>query len=161
MLAQEIIIETPPDMLGRVVSVLALVIAVLTAWVTYWQGRVIRKIETREHEWEAEDRISAHVQVTSETERYLFMTPDGKKHREARYWLYLKNTGRAVARNVSWVADEGVEITAPITKLEELHPGENFDLGVGLALNIKPGWTFSMAWTDDRGRHETERRIGL
>lgn len=82
LLAQEITVVTQADpwMIGT--SLAAVAIAVTSLVWTWRQGLAIRNIETREHEWQSEDRISAYVQVTGETERHLFMTPDGRKHRD-------------------------------------------------------------------------------
>jgi len=49
VLAQEITVNVPADPVGRIVSVLALVVAVVAAGATYWQGRAIRRICSGHH----------------------------------------------------------------------------------------------------------------
>lgn len=157
VLAQEITVNVPADPVGRIVSVVALVVAVLTAGVTYWQGRVIRRIETREHEWQAIDRISASVEVTTHRFRETY-AKDGRVHHNTREWLRLRNSGRAPARDVSWEAEIDV-LLGNRASLEILHPGEHYDVYYAMSIADPPGWLFTVEWTDDRDRHSTQRRI--
>jgi hypothetical protein len=158
VLAQQIVVQTPPDTLGRLVSVLALVVAVTAAWVTYWQGKAIRSIETEAHEWQKVDRVSASIEVTAHRDRLTYLK-DGRPHRDEWNWLRLRNSGRVPARDVQWRAE--INVLNGRDSLEILHPGEHYDVDLVMALGMGPGWLFSVAWTDDRGRQETERRISV
>ena len=157
LLAQEIVVRTPPDQVGRVVSVVALIVAVMTAWVTYWQGRVIRKIESTEHEWEKIDRVSASIEVTAQRYQETYLK-DGRVVHDRQSWLRLRNTGRALAHDVKWASENDVLVDER-DSLELLHPGEHYDVYFALSLADGPGWLFTVSWTDDRGRQSTERRI--
>lgn len=160
VLAQEVTVNVPPDLVGRSVSVLALVVAVATAWVTYWQGREIRNIETREHEWQQIDRISASIEVTSHAERYEQHWPDGRVNDHERWWLRLRNSARTAARDVEWLI-EGKQVRLHATRptLEILHPGEHYDVGYSKMMGAEQDFVYTVEWTDDRGRHSTQRRI--
>lgn len=48
VLAQELTVSVPPDPVGSIVRVLALVVAAGTEVLTFIQGQAIKKIETRE-----------------------------------------------------------------------------------------------------------------
>lgn len=158
VLAQEIIVEVPPDTVGRIVSVLALVVAVLAAGATYAQGRVIRRIETTEHEWEKVDRLSASVEVTAQRFQETYVK-DGHVVHSGQTWLRLRNTGRVIAREVEWGAEKEKLLLGDRRSIEELHPGEHFDVYYVMTFGDSPAWVFTVSWTDKRGRHTTERRI--
>lgn len=69
-MAQEITVVTETDPLTLWVSVIAVAVALGATVLTYLQGRAIRQIESREHEWEAEDRRSAAIRLLPQIERY-------------------------------------------------------------------------------------------
>lgn len=70
LLAQEITVVTETDPLTLWVSVIAVAVALGAAVLTYLQGRATRRIDSREHEWEAEDRRTAAIWVLPQSERY-------------------------------------------------------------------------------------------
>lgn len=158
--AQEIVVQVPSDTVGRIVSVLALVVAVFAAGATYAQGRAIRKIETAQHEWEKVDRVSASIEVTSHQDTTKYVVKD-QVRRDHQSWLRLRNTGRAPAHDVAWSSELPKAMLGDRASLEVLHPGEHFDVHYALSMGDAPGWLFTVGWTDDRGRHSTERRISL
>lgn len=158
VLGQEIVVETLPDTLGRIVSVLALVVAVGTAWFTFWQGRAIRRIETTEHEWQKVDRTSASVEVTAHHFQETYVKDDRVVH-SRQDWLRLRNSGRALAREIEWSAENDSLLLGERRSLEELHPGEHFDIYFAMTLADAPGWMFTVVWIDERGRQATQRRI--
>ena len=156
LLAQEITVVTETDQLTLWVSVVAVAVALGAAVLTYVQGRAIRQIESREHEWEAEGRRSAAIRVLPQSERYsedLF--GDNRSRRET--WIRLRNTGRAKARNVEWsITDNGPKLLAQRSSLKVIHPGEYYDITYRKFLGSKPDPVFTVSWSDELGRHTTE-----
>lgn len=159
------------DTTNLIISALSLVVALGAAGaVTYVgvltirQGRVINKIETREHEWEQQDRISAHLEVTRHTVRHAT---------SSSYMLYarIRNTGRAPAHNIVFITglyvdDPGRELpdgivedaedalTGVLSKVDVIHPGEFIDLPMRLRTYTgQDGIEFKVGWTDARGDH--------
>ena len=124
---------------------------------TYLQGRAIRQIERREHEWEAEGRRSAAIRVLPQSERYsedLF----GDNHSRRVTWIRLKNTGRAEARDVEWsTTDNGLRFHAQRSSLEVIHSGEYYDISYVRVMGSEPDPVFTVSWSDELGRHTTER----
>lgn len=169
LLAQElppvdVTVETSTDPVSLVVSLLAVTIAAASFVVTWRQGQAIRNIEIREHEWQAVDRMSAHIEVTRMRES----VPDAfegsaKYHR--RNWIRLRNTGRARAENIVWSDIPGASgrevLNVERRNLDELHPGEHFDLMLVIVIADPPECDFSVSWSDGNGRHTTSRVINL
>lgn len=154
------------------IPALAVVISVAAVVTTYLQGRAIRRIETREHEWEARDRTSAQIRVTRESYQYpTTIVPHGTTGNVPTFrneWIIrLTNTGRAVATEVMWAEYDQTEETdtlnlfhSEITALAELHPGEHFDLPMSPRSNLgEKAVTFAVTWKDERGDHTTRRLI--
>lgn len=101
VLAQE---AAAPDVVGRIVSVSAVAIAAASLVWSWWQGRALRRIETTKHEWETIDRLSASVEVTAQHHRETYIK-DGRITHSSQSWLQLRNSGRAIARDVEWEAE--------------------------------------------------------
>jgi len=158
VLAQEITVNVPPDPVGRIVSVAAVVLALASLVYTAWQGQALRRLETTQHEWEQVDRISAAIEVTSHVHRQTYLNDD-RVTRSRTNWLRLRNSGRAIARDVRWGGE--IDDLGNRNSLEELYPGEHYDIYLALTLADAPGWLFKVEWADDRGRHSTPRRISL
>jgi hypothetical protein len=156
--AQEVVVEAPPDPISIAVSVVAVAIAATSLLVTGRQGREIRNIETREHEWQAIDRRSAYIQVVPMSETY--PTNSARGH-GVRMWIRLSNTGRSEAREVRWQIDNPDSLMARVDGLEVLHPGEQFDLHTARSMADPPESEFTVSWVDDNGRQETTRLINL
>ena len=161
LLAQEITVVTETDPLTLWVSVIAVAVALGASVLTYLQGRAIRRIDSREHEWETEDRRTAAIRVLPQSERYseeLF--GDNRSTRET--WIRLKNTGRAKARDVGWsITDKGLHFLAERSSLEVIHPGEHYDIYYFRSLGSETDPVFAVSWSDELGRHTTERILSV
>jgi hypothetical protein len=165
-----------------VFAALALVVAASVGGLTVVQGRAIRRIETREHEWEKVDRRSAHIRVTRESvQRPATVRVHGSTEPAASFanvwYIRLTNTGRVPASEVDWSveytgANEDtlaealfgkVFVNHDLTKLDELHPGEHFDL-LMKNISVDEGQEtieFTVSWDDERSppRNKTTRLI--
>ena len=161
LLAQEITVVTETDPLTFWVSVIAVAVALGAALLTYLQGRAIRRIDIREHEWEAEDRRTAAIRVLPQSERYsedLF----GDNRSRIETWIRLKNTGRAKARDVEWsITDEGLHFLDERSSLDVIHPGEYYDIYYVRSMGSEPDPVFAVSWTDELGRRTTERILSV
>ncbi|MCQ3805543.1 MAG: hypothetical protein KTV45_15890 [Acidimicrobiia bacterium] len=157
LLAQEITVVTETDPLTLWVSVVAVAIALGAAVLTYVQGRAIRQIESREHVWEAEARRSAAIRVLPQSEWYSEeFFGDNRSTRET--WIRLENIGRAEARDVEWsISDNGPWFMTQRLSLEVIHPGEYYDIPYGTPIESEPESVFAVSWSDELGRHTTER----
>lgn len=161
LLAQEITVVTETDPLTLWVSVIAVAVALGAAVLTYLQGRAIRRIDSREHEWEAEDRRTAAIRVLPQSERYSKKV-FGDTHSRRETWIRLKNTGRAKARDIEWsITDKGLHFLAERSSLEVIHPGEYYDINYVRTMGSEPDPVFSVSWSDGLGRHTTERILSL
>jgi hypothetical protein len=171
--AQEVTVEVATDPLSLAISAVAVVLAGASAIATYRQGKAIRDIETREHEWQGVDRTSAHVRVTrmSETRPSTFAKPGASvtNYRQLD-WIRLLNSGRSEARNITWdmtdVAGNDLsriyEHSVPVARmLEVLHPGEHFDILLAFSMSDPPHAQFDVQWDDEMGPHRTTRLINL
>lgn len=168
-LAPPIIIEAQTDWLAITVAAVAVIVSASVGVYTILQGRVIRNIETREHEWEQQDRISAHIQVTRES--YQESATIKPETSFVNIWyIRLTNTGRTTATDIKWTADavgdyehdnnehaaDEVLWNPELKGLKDLHPGEHFN--VYLEKRSKSDtFRFTISWTDQRGTHETTR----
>jgi len=169
MASQEIVVEVGSDPASLIVSGMAVLIALASLAWSFFQGRAIRNIETREHDWQAADRISANVEVTIRKRRPVF----GPDYLVAR----LRNTGRAAARNVSWAFDDtqeaphdvdertvGRQVVVPGQNdyLRVLYPGEWFYVQLPSPNVGQPRIaSFLVSWEDGNGPHHTRRAINL
>ena len=145
LLNQEVTVVTETDPLTLWISVGAVAVALCAAVFTYLQGRAIHRIESREHEWEAEDRRSAAIRVLTQSE-----------------WLRLQNTGRAAARNVVWSTPENGSLYTVGSSVDVIHPGEHYDVEYMVSgLAREPDPVFTVSWSDERGRHTTERILSV
>ncbi len=165
VLAQDITVEVSPDPLSLVLSVLAVIIATMVAVTTYVQGRAIRNIETREHEWQRIDRLSADIEVVRMREVEP-RSSAGITRYSTRDWIRLRNTGRAEAQDVTWMMDRGSfkgkdVMLGDRRQLDVLHPGEHFDLLIAMSFGDPPEANFTVTWTDGNGQHTTLRTINL
>ncbi len=147
------------------ISIVALIVAVAVGTLTVIQGRAIRQIETREHDWQATDRKSAHIQVTRWRENLTTGTTSGDTRHYVKDWIRLKNTGLAPGHSVTWqiehaASHEIVHETAPQV-LNVLHPGEHFDIWLDRSHPNPIAAGFTVSWTDDLGNHTTQRLINL
>lgn len=157
----EVVVNTS-DGWTAVISIAALLVAFGVGVATWRQGRTINKIETREHEWQATDRKSAHIQVTRWSEN-IPVARSGTAYNSRLDYVRLTNTGRAPASNVTWAIaqdDNPVRRDHPGT-FEKIHPGEHFDLGLALTGEHPGVSAFTASWEDDNGSHTTERLINL
>lgn len=161
----EIVVKVTDDPIVLWISVaigaLAIVIAGASGWFTYTQGKAIRRIETREHEWEQADRRSAHIQVNVRSEDDPIRFGSGTEIQRKAYWLRLRNTGRATAHHIAWEGSwSGVH--ADVDGLAELHAGESYDLYVWEPDRTDDTMTtLTVTWTDDRGRHSKTSPISF
>lgn len=156
-MAQEITVVTETDQLTLWVSVGAVAVALCAAVLTCVQGRAIRQIESREHEWEAEDRRSAAIRVLPQSEWYSEDLFGGNRSRRET-WIRLRNTGRAMARDVEWsITDNGPELLARRSSLKVIHPGEYYDITYRRSVGSERDPVFTVSWSDELGRHTTER----
>ena len=122
-------------------SVGAVAVALGAAVLTYRQRRAIHRIESQQHEWETQDRRSAAIRVLTQSE-----------------WLRLQNTGRAAARDVVWSTPENGPLHTVGSSVEVIHPGEHYDVEYMVSgLAREPGAVFAVSWSDEQGRHTTER----
>ena len=125
LLNQEITVVTETDPLTLWASVGAVAVALCAAVFTYRQRRAIRRIESQQHEWEAQDRRSAAIRVLTQSERYI---EGGSGETRLDTWLRLQNTGRAAARDVVWSTPENGLFG---------NEGGVGDLGVGFVIHQK------------------------
>lgn len=165
----QIIVEQGTDPLTLIISVIAIVVASSVAIVTLLQGRTIKNIETREHKWEQQDRISAYVQVTRESfRRPSTVKVHGSTESAASFanvwFIRLTNTGRAKATDLTWdvcyagdnddftvEAELGKILESPVSQLAVLHPGEHFDLPIKFGtVEGKETVSFTVSWKDKR-----------
>lgn len=146
------------------VSLAAVAIALLSLVWTIWQGSAIRDIQTREHDWQAEDRLSAHIEVTrisETTPRTVRKSSGNETHYSTSDRIRLRNTGRAQARNVEWEMESDHVLLWERRDLDVLYPGEHYDLLIAMAMSDPPETLFTVRWTDGNGAHESKRMINL
>ncbi|NOX28519.1 MAG: hypothetical protein GXP35_00475 [Actinobacteria bacterium] len=164
-------VEAPIDPVTWIISLIAITVAAFTGILTWRQGLEIRKIETREHEWEKQDRISAHIEVTPFVREYPIMR-EGMWTYEWVYYLRLRNTGRAPAKSVSYTVGVAKELSEAgsstieqvatsmgyrIMTIHTLHPGEFFDFYFEepVTAGIMRTYEFAVGWYD--GRSDSQR----
>ena len=159
LLAQEITVVQQPDLWIYALSAVAIVVAGLAALATWRQGRAIRRIETREHEWEAEDRRRSYIVV----QRMSAPSPEGRINTRFR----LSNKGRVVARNVVFKFDDDsapnihLHVIFAEAGIDELHPGEHWDAYYSTSLATGLAAEMTVTWVDESGPQKTVRTINV
>lgn len=144
-----------------VVSLIAVVVALGAAVNTWWQGRAIRRIETKEHQWQEVDRNSAFIVVTPHIQTDVLESGHGMKSAvRTTTWIRLKNTGRATATDIIWESDDPGWHTDR-RELQNLHPGEYYDLYFSAGMAVEPDLLFVITWSDKNGSHGTERVLRI
>lgn len=159
--AQEVVVTQETDPLTLIISGSAVLIALGSLVWTYINGKALRNIEAREHEWQHEARKSAWIQVVRGYE-----TQDiGVPGRESlvtftERWLRLTNTGLASAKNVRWELTGGDNLPhIEVHQTPVLHPGESYDVYYSLTLGTPPGWGLRVHWEDGNGARSNHRMI--
>jgi hypothetical protein len=141
---------------GLVIAALAVGATIYVGMLTVRQGRVINNIETREHEWEQEDRRSAHIQVNLRTTQYVDQL--------SLLTIRLQNTGRSPAHDVTWRL-EGIAETRNVSinetnHLATLHQGETYDpILFKFSVRTINVISLTVSWNDERGHHSKDTII--
>ena len=159
----EIVIRDDPLTLW--ISLAAVLIAIGGFTFAVSQGLAIRRIETREHDWQSADRLSAHLQVTRLSKLESTIDP-GFEMSQYVEWIRVRNTGLAIAEDIDLtIADDGGEsiyVTPEAGAVTQLHPGEHFNFYLSLTMSTPPMGVVSLSWNDGRpARNTKESRINL